>query len=152
MTTLEAPAFAAQNTLMDAKADHTNEVTKGQASGHVHEHAHVHVPVALTEHKDVQNISVSITYSTPDDLRVSDEEISQYIARGRALEQTKDLAWIDLAVEADDVAIHYGYHAQPFERIRRITGYLVGTLDRFNDAKRAEESQRVKHSIPSCCR
>ena len=32
-----------------------------------------------------------------------------------------------------------------FERIRRITGYLVGTLDRFNDAKRAEESQRVKH-------
>ncbi len=32
-----------------------------------------------------------------------------------------------------------------FERIRRITGYLVGTLDRFNDAKRAEESDRVKH-------
>lgn len=38
---------------------------------------------------------------------------------------------------------------QGFERIRRITGYLVGTLDRFNDAKRAEESERVKHSIPS---
>lgn len=35
----------------------------------------------------------------------------------------------------------------PFERIRRITGYLVGTLDRFNDAKRAEERDRVKHSI-----
>lgn len=33
-----------------------------------------------------------------------------------------------------------------FERIRRITGYLVGTLDRFNDAKRAEERDRVKHS------
>lgn len=33
----------------------------------------------------------------------------------------------------------------PFERIRRITGYLVGTLDRFNNAKRAEESERVKH-------
>jgi anaerobic ribonucleoside-triphosphate reductase len=32
-----------------------------------------------------------------------------------------------------------------FERIRRITGYLVGTLDRFNDAKRAEEKDRVKH-------
>ncbi len=32
-----------------------------------------------------------------------------------------------------------------FERIRRITGYLVGTLARFNDAKRAEERQRVKH-------
>ena len=35
----------------------------------------------------------------------------------------------------------------PFQRIRRITGYLVGTLDRFNNAKRAEESQRVKHGL-----
>ena len=33
----------------------------------------------------------------------------------------------------------------PFERIRRITGYLVGTTDRFNNAKRAEEKDRVKH-------
>ena len=33
-----------------------------------------------------------------------------------------------------------------FERIRRITGYLVGTLDRFNDAKRAEVNDRVKHN------
>ena len=36
-----------------------------------------------------------------------------------------------------------------FERIRRITGYLVGTLDRFNDAKRAEVGERVKHTV-SC--
>jgi ribonucleoside-triphosphate reductase len=34
-----------------------------------------------------------------------------------------------------------------FERIRRITGYLVGTLDRFNDGKRAEVEDRVKHGI-----
>ena len=34
-----------------------------------------------------------------------------------------------------------------FERIRRITGYLVGTLDRFNNGKRAEERDRVKHSV-----
>lgn len=33
-----------------------------------------------------------------------------------------------------------------FERIRRITGYLVGTVDRFNDGKRSEEKDRVKHS------
>lgn len=32
-----------------------------------------------------------------------------------------------------------------FERIRRITGYLVGTTDRFNNAKKAEERDRVKH-------
>lgn len=38
-----------------------------------------------------------------------------------------------------------------FERIRRITGYLVGTVDRFNNAKRAEERDRVKHSVETKC-
>ena len=37
-------------------------------------------------------------------------------------------------------------HGVKFERIRRITGYLVGTLDKWNDAKKAEEKDRVKHS------
>ncbi len=34
-----------------------------------------------------------------------------------------------------------------FERIRRITGYLVGSLDRFNNAKRSEEYDRIKHVV-----
>lgn len=34
-----------------------------------------------------------------------------------------------------------------FERIRRITGYLVGTLDRFNNAKRSEVNDRVSHNV-----
>ncbi len=34
-----------------------------------------------------------------------------------------------------------------FERIRRITGYLVGTMDKWNDAKKCEESQRIKHDM-----
>ena len=34
-----------------------------------------------------------------------------------------------------------------FERIRRITGYLVGTMDKWNDAKKAEEHDRVKHEL-----
>ena len=38
-----------------------------------------------------------------------------------------------------------GEHEPKFERIRRITGYLVGTTDRWNNAKRAEEKDRVKH-------
>lgn len=33
----------------------------------------------------------------------------------------------------------------PFERIRRITGYLVGAMDKWNNAKKAEERDRVKH-------
>ncbi len=37
-----------------------------------------------------------------------------------------------------------------FERIRRITGYLVGTVDRFNNGKKAEEHDRVKHTFDTC--
>ena len=35
----------------------------------------------------------------------------------------------------------------PFERLRRITGYLVGSLERWNDGKKAEEHDRVKHNV-----
>lgn len=41
------------------------------------------------------------------------------------------------------------YFGSKFERLRRITGYLVGTLDRWNDSKKAEEKARVKHSVNS---
>ena len=54
---------------------------------------------------------------------------------------------IDIKVCGDEVELDYDLGAQPFHRIRRITGYLVGTLDRFNDAKRAEEHDRVKHGM-----
>ncbi len=47
-----------------------------------------------------------------------------------------------IGLDDDTVIVGAGVH---FERIRRITGYLVGTLDRFNDGKRAEERDRVKH-------
>lgn len=39
-----------------------------------------------------------------------------------------------------------------FQRIRRITGYLVGTTERFNDGKRAEEHDRVKHTVASAAK
>ena len=46
------------------------------------------------------------------------------------------------------VKVHNGKvgEGKKFERIRRITGYLVGTTDRFNNAKKAEVEDRVKHS------
>ena len=52
---------------------------------------------------------------------------------------------IELDGEFANVRTHLGKRS--FERIRRITGYLVGTLDRFNDGKAAEERDRVKHTI-----
>ena len=48
------------------------------------------------------------------------------------------------AAKADSRLIGEG---RDFERIRRITGYLVGTIDRWNNAKRAEEHDRVKHNF-----
>lgn len=47
-----------------------------------------------------------------------------------------DDGWIDIS---------WARHNRPMERIRRITGYLVGTLDRWNNSKQAEEHDRVKH-------
>lgn len=54
---------------------------------------------------------------------------------------------IDIKVDGDFVELNYDFGNAPFHRIRRITGYLVGTLDRFNNAKRAEEHDRVKHAV-----
>ena len=50
-----------------------------------------------------------------------------------------------LMLNGDYADLTYHSNRVPFERIRRITGYLVGTLDRFNDAKKEEEHDRVKH-------
>ena len=50
-------------------------------------------------------------------------------------------------VDGDYVDVDYQYDTVPFDRIRRITGYLVGNMTRWNDAKRAAEADRVKHGI-----
>ncbi len=47
---------------------------------------------------------------------------------------------------SDFVDVHYETEKVPFQRIRRITGYLVGTTDRWNAGKQAEERDRVKHN------
>ena len=43
--------------------------------------------------------------------------------------------------------MNYEFEHVPFERIRRITGYLVGTMEQWNNAKSAEEHDRVKHEV-----
>lgn len=45
------------------------------------------------------------------------------------------------------VKIETHKHSKPMVRIRRITGYLVSTMDKWNSAKRAEEHDRVKHGV-----
>ena len=75
---------------------------------------------------------------------LSDVEISAYIERARE-KYGREPVGIQIRLDGDYVDLDYNFGTVPFERIRRITGYLVGTLDRFNNAKRAEEKDRVKH-------
>ena len=54
---------------------------------------------------------------------------------------------LDVQLDGDYADLNYTFSHVTFERIRRITGYLVGTMDKWNDAKAAEEADRVKHSL-----
>ena len=54
---------------------------------------------------------------------------------------------LDVQLDGDYADLNYTFSHVPFERIRRITGYLVGTMDKWNEAKAAEEADRVKHSL-----
>ncbi|MGI6239771.1 MAG: anaerobic ribonucleoside-triphosphate reductase [Christensenellales bacterium] len=56
-------------------------------------------------------------------------------------------ASMDIRFDGEFADVHTNLGVRPFERIRRITGYLVGTLERFNDGKAAEEHDRVKHGV-----
>ena len=77
---------------------------------------------------------------------VSEQEITNYI--DYIHEQTsEELERLEIsAAQNGSVALDYTLRPPKFERIRRITGYLVGTIDRWNNAKRAEEHDRVKHA------
>ena len=76
------------------------------------------------------------------------EEIVQ--AAINMMEQEEGRKVVEISIRRTGNPEEYGitpvFEKVPFQRIRRITGYLVGTLERFNDAKRAEVEDRVKHT------
>ncbi len=78
---------------------------------------------------------------------LSQEEIDYYVESVKERYPEKVLTAVEFEVDGDYVNASYRFGTEPFQRIRRITGYLVGTLDRFNNAKRAEEADRVKHEL-----
>ena len=78
---------------------------------------------------------------------LSQEEINAYIDYGKKKYSDREITGMTVKVDGDYVDLQYDFADVPFDRIRRITGYLVGTLDRFNNGKRAEEHDRVKHSV-----
>lgn len=78
---------------------------------------------------------------------LSHEEITAYIKHCTEKYKNRRIDSLDITIDGDYADIDINFRPVPFERIRRITGYLVGTLDRFNNAKRAEVADRLKHNI-----
>lgn len=79
-------------------------------------------------------------------LDVSEEEIRKYISYVKEKNHGKMIQSLSLDFEGEEVGVGYTLQPQHFEKIRRITGYLVGDMSRWNDGKCAEEKDRVKHA------
>jgi len=88
--------------------------------------------------KVINNIEISVNGD------ISDEELSVYLTQLQSKQKLKIIR-ADVAVDGEYIDFRFTFEIVPFERIRRITGYLVGTTDRWCDSKRAEEHDRVKH-------
>lgn len=73
-----------------------------------------------------------------------EEEINEYVMYALKKYGRKPIA-MKINIDGEFVDLDMDFGNIPFERIRRITGYLVGTLERWNNAKRAEERDRIKH-------
>lgn len=76
---------------------------------------------------------------------MTEKEQQEYVKHVKKNNPDKIITALEIRLDGEFVDLHYEYETVPFERIRRITGYLVGTLDRFNNAKRIEVGDRVKH-------
>lgn len=78
---------------------------------------------------------------------LGEAEKQAYIKKAVEAYPDREIERIDITLDGDYVTIDSCVKTDPFDRIRRITGYLVGTTQRFNNAKRAEERERVKHKM-----
>lgn len=75
---------------------------------------------------------------------IPEEEVREYVKRGKE-KFGHLLKGLELQPDGEEIDIFYDTTPLQFHRLRRITGYLVGDLNRWNDGKRAEERDRVKH-------
>lgn len=83
------------------------------------------------------------TVHCPED--ITDNEIQQYIQHLLDRHPKRSVAVLKLTTDGEYVDIEYELSPLPFERIRRITGYLTGDVRSWNNAKRSELESRVKH-------
>ena len=78
---------------------------------------------------------------------MSTEEQREYAKYIKQKHPDKYISELELTIDGEFIDARFKYDPIPFERIRRITGYLVGNMTRWNNGKRAEEADRVKHGI-----
>ncbi len=76
---------------------------------------------------------------------MEDKEIQAYIKYLENKFPDETLKSLSIIIDGKDVNLDYIFQTQNFEKIKKITDYLVGTLNHFNNAKAAEESDRVKY-------
>lgn len=89
----------------------------------------------------------SIEITTNSKQTVSIEELRKYVEYVKEKNPGKQILSINVDFDEEDENVNLSYQTKAvnFERIRRITGYLTGDLNRWNDAKREEEKDRTKH-------
>ena len=75
-----------------------------------------------------------------------EEEIKAYQDYVKDKYKDEEITLLKIKVDGENVDLETHKKSAGFQRIRRITGYLVGTLDRFNDGKLAEVKDRVPHN------
>lgn len=76
---------------------------------------------------------------------ISRNEIKEYLFYLRNKFKNRTLDSLFITLDGDEVDLRYRFVPEKFERIRRITGYITGDLKTWNNAKQAEERDRVKH-------
>ena len=90
--------------------------------------------------KKIDNVNVTAN------VELSDYEVKRYIHQVLKLDKGI-LTTLNINIDDNDnVELEYTFNNEPFYRIRRITGYLTGNVDCWNNAKKAELRDRVKHA------
>lgn len=79
--------------------------------------------------------------------QISDAERKEYEKYVREKYKDQEIELLKIKIDGENVDLETHMKSKGFQRIRRITGYLVGTLDRFNDGKLAEVKDRVPHGV-----
>lgn len=90
---------------------------------------------------------MTVSIKNADISTIPQEEIDAYKKYVQEKYPDEIIDEIILEFDGDDVKIETHKHSIPFNRIRRITGYLVSSMKKWNNAKLAEEKDRVKHGI-----